>query len=303
MIQAIGRKHRRLDETLRIRLSRAELDDSSEGLDGVAAGAARRGTASRVRVCALACAILGVLVAPGTARAADPFGTEQLLSQADAAVAQATAQISQQAAQAVAEASPAAAPAQAPAKSWSSANAAPAQPLAQAEAAVASAVAEATKVAASVTSAAPEAPSLAATPARRTPQPAAGKARRRHKRDKTPAVRPAPPTGIEEPTSRIVATSRVALSRSAQVGRPDTRQSPKRVAGAEPQRLPPLPSPPRPDMTSSGQAGGQNPPVQLVVGALAAALVFLSFQLLPRALPRPAFRKPRRIALPPWHPG
>jgi hypothetical protein len=77
------------------------------------------------------------------------------------------------------------------------------------------------------------------------------------------------------------------------------------VAGAEPQRLPspPLPPPPRPDMTSSGQGGGQGSPVQLVVGALAAVLLLLGFQLLSRVLPRPAFRKPGRIALPPWHPG
>jgi hypothetical protein len=41
----------------------------------------------------------------------------------------------------------------------------------------------------------------------------------------------------------------------------------------------------------------------LVVGALAAVMLFLAFELLRRVLSRPAIRRPRRISLPPWHPG
>jgi hypothetical protein len=41
----------------------------------------------------------------------------------------------------------------------------------------------------------------------------------------------------------------------------------------------------------------------LVVGALAAVLLIFVFELLRRVLSRPAIRKPRRISLPPWHPG
>jgi hypothetical protein len=73
-----------------------------------------------------------------------------------------------------------------------------------------------------------------------------------------------------------------------------------------PSRLPqpPLPQgPQRPDMSSAGQNGGQGVLLPLVIAALAAALAILGFELLPRILPVPAFRKPRRISLPPWHPG
>jgi hypothetical protein len=310
MRRPVGRKQRRLDETLQIGRMSAELD----GNCSVAAKVSRGGIPSRARVCALVGAILcGVLVAPGMARAADPFGTEQLLNEADAAIAQATAQISQQTAQAAAQVSPpnpTAHVSQEPAKSWSSAapassNVSSAQPLDQAEAAVASAVTEAARVASSVGSAAPaKAWNGAAAPAQPAPRAVTRRARPPAHREKASAVRPALPRISEQSTLQNVATPRVALSTSAQVHASDTRRSPKPVAGAAPQRLPPLPLPPRPDTTSSGQGGGgQGPPVQLVVGALAAMLFLLGFQLLPRVLPRPAFRKPRRIALPPWHPG
>jgi hypothetical protein len=310
MRQLFGRKHRRLDETLRIGRFSAELDANFS----VVAEASRGGAPSRARVCAVVGAILcGVLVAPGMARAADPFGTEQLLAEADAAMAQATAQISQQTAQASAQVSPTTAtthPSQEPAKSWSSAapsssSAVSAQPIAQVEAAVSMAVTEAAKVASSVGSAAStKATSGAAAPAQPARGPVTRKARRPAHREKASTARPALPRISEQSTLQNVATPRVALSTSAQVHPSDTRRSPKPVAGAVPQRLPPLPLPPRPDTTSSGQGGGgQGPPVQLVVGALAALLLLLGFQLLPRVLPRPAFRKPRRIALSPWHPG
>jgi hypothetical protein len=56
-------------------------------------------------------------------------------------------------------------------------------------------------------------------------------------------------------------------------------------------------------MSSAGQGGGQGLLLPLVLGALAALLALFGFALLPRVLPLPAFRKPRRIVLPPWRPG
>jgi hypothetical protein len=106
-------------------------------------------------------------------------------------------------------------------------------------------------------------------------------------------------------TTDVVVTSRVTLvTREARSPRPSrARAQHKAPAGAVPQRLPPAPLPPRPDMTSSGQGGGQGSVQPLLLAALAAVLGFFTLSLLPRVLPRPAFRKPRRIVLPPWHPG
>jgi len=56
-------------------------------------------------------------------------------------------------------------------------------------------------------------------------------------------------------------------------------------------------------MTSSGQAGGQSQPVPLLLVALAATLSFLGLRFLPRALPLPAWRKPRHTVIPSWKPG
>ena len=74
-------------------------------------------------------------------------------------------------------------------------------------------------------------------------------------------------------------------------------------AGAVPQRLPPRPLPPQPDMSSSGQAGGQGPPVTLPLAALAGLLSFFVLRFLPRAFPVPAFRKPRLTVTTAWNPG
>ncbi len=74
-------------------------------------------------------------------------------------------------------------------------------------------------------------------------------------------------------------------------------------AGVVPQQLPPRPLPPRPDMTSPGQASGQGPSVPLPLVALAAVLSFLALRFLPRALPVPAFRKPRLTVTTAWKPG
>jgi hypothetical protein len=56
-------------------------------------------------------------------------------------------------------------------------------------------------------------------------------------------------------------------------------------------------------MSSAAQGGGQGLLLPLVLAALAAVLALFGFELLPRVLPLPAFRKPRRIVHPPWHPG
>jgi hypothetical protein len=70
-----------------------------------------------------------------------------------------------------------------------------------------------------------------------------------------------------------------------------------------PKQLPPVPPAPRPDFTSPAQGGGQGQLAPLLVAALAAALAFARFPFRTRLLPRPAFRKPRRVALTVWHPG
>jgi hypothetical protein len=101
-------------------------------------------------------------------------------------------------------------------------------------------------------------------------------------------------------SGRARAVSRVsAQARSVGASRPERHSS--APPNREPQ--PPAPGPDRPDMSSAGQSGGQGLLLPLVLAALAAALALLGLALLPRVLPLPAFRKPRRIVLPPWHPG
>jgi hypothetical protein len=77
---------------------------------------------------------------------------------------------------------------------------------------------------------------------------------------------------------------------------------PQPSAPPQPPRLP-GPMPPRPDASSSGQAGGQNAPVPLLFATLLGVLAVFALHFLPRLLPLLAFRKPRRIVLPSWHPG
>jgi len=59
-----------------------------------------------------------------------------------------------------------------------------------------------------------------------------------------------------------------------------------------------------PPQNSNGSAeGGSGTTAPLLVAALTAALFYFFFEFLSRLLPRSAFRKRRRLALPPWHPG
>lgn len=71
-----------------------------------------------------------------------------------------------------------------------------------------------------------------------------------------------------------------------------------------PQRpLPPVPPGPSQDLTAPAQGGGQGQLVPLLVAALAAVLAVARFPFRTRLLPRSAFRRPRRVVLPVWHPG
>jgi hypothetical protein len=111
-----------------------------------------------------------------------------------------------------------------------------------------------------------------------------------------------------------VPVSAVALEapRAAPAGTGSAARASSRGGGGDeapagavvPQRpLPPAPPPERPDLSAPSQGGGQGPLMPLVLGALAAAFALFSFQRHARLLPRTAFRKPRRVVLPVWHPG
>ncbi len=89
------------------------------------------------------------------------------------------------------------------------------------------------------------------------------------------------------------------------VARVRTAKAPSRPQRSAAPRWPrpPGPMPPRPDASSSGQSGGQGTPGPSLLAALAGLLLIFGFHFLPRLLPLLAFRKPRRIVLPSWHPG
>ena len=266
-------------------------------------GAAGRGVPWLARVCALAGAIVcSGLAGPGTARAAGPGGIDvsaeidAALAEVDAVVPQPPARQGQSVTLNLAGATTVSIPAPPAADIVEKEVAAVTQPVAMA------ASAPITTTPASPASA-PAAP-LGAGPAREHgPIKVSGRPKR-----------PSSVVGVvsrttllssAQSTTDVVVTSRGTLvTREARSPRPPrARAQHKAPAGAVPQRLPPAPLPPRPDMTSSGQGGGQGSVQPLLLAALAAVLGFFTLSLLPRVLPRPAFRKPRRIVLPPWHPG
>jgi hypothetical protein len=265
--------------------------------------AAGRGVPWLARVCALAGAIVcSGLAGPGTARAAGPGGIdvsaeiEAALAEVDAVVPQAPARQEQSVTLNVAGATTVNIPAPPAAESVETEAAVTSQPVAMA------ASAPITTTPASSESA-PAAP-LGAGPAR---EHGAAKVSGRPKRSQS-VVGVASRTTLlssAQSTTDVVVTSRVTLvTREARSPRPPrARAQHNAPAGAVPQRLPPAPLPPRPDMTSSGQGGGQGSVQPLLLAALAAVFGFFTLSLLPRVLPRPAFRKPRRIVLLPWHPG
>jgi hypothetical protein len=255
-----------------------------------------------VRVCALVAVITcGVLAVPATARAdpfsigqqADPAAIEtQAMQQAQAAVTDAQALVSQE----ITAASTAA-------------------PKAMAERAIVPSSAagvekEAAKTIsdalASVGAAPPTAPAAAAPREQRPSYPAAERKRHRsalHRHRAAAPVRPSPwavPAAHASSSLRATSVARLAAPSAAERGRGPAQ--PDRGSGSGPPRLPPLPVPPQ-GPSGSAEAGGSGTPAPLLVGALGAALLFVLFEFLSRLLPRSAFRKPRRLALPPWHPG
>jgi hypothetical protein len=196
------------------------------------------------------------------------------------------------------------APLSTPAPSAPNAASAPLDPVAEAEAEVRTAIAEA--LAPLRTVGWQPQPTAAAAPAEKHSSPLA------------PSERPVPPSGTAggqgasfTPAAREPVIALEAL-RVAPAG-PDSRaraqprggERAERPAGAVvPQRPPPpVPPPQRPDLGSPSQGGGSGPLMPLVVAALAAAFALFGFQRQTRRLPLSAFRKPRRVVLPVWHPG
>lgn len=267
------------------------------------AGAPGRVAPWLARACAFAGAIVcSGLAGPGTARAAGPVGidvsaeVEAALAEVDSVVPQAPTRQAQSVTLSVAAPTAVNIPVPAAAEGVDAEVAVATQPIAPAATTPIS-------TASTHPGSAPAAP-LRADPARERD---AGKASGRPTRPSSVVGVVSRSTLVSSARSAVeaVATSRTTLvvgaARSQRA--PRARAKHNAPAGAVPQRLPPAPLPPRPDMTSSGQGGGQGSVQPLLLAALAAVLGFFLLSLLPRVLPRPAFRKPRRIVLPPWHPG
>jgi hypothetical protein len=266
--------------------------------------AAPRRAASRARVIAIIAIACGGLAAPGTARAADPFGTAGVREEVDAAVAEAASLVPQEGGKTWTSV--------APASSTSSlqrvANESGSALEAAAKEAAAAASTATTEAGGSAVR--PPATSVRSTMELRVRAGPRARTRtiRRASSSRGPSASATRSLTLVTSSGRSVArasvTSRTTVvTGSARIRRAhDARSTRTDPAGAVPQRLPPVPLPPR-DATSSGQGGGQGLLMPLVVGALAAVMLFLAFELLRRVLSRPAIRRPRRISLPPWHPG
>jgi hypothetical protein len=262
--------------------------------------ARRAGRKTRIaRACALGGAIVGGLVAPAMARAADPFGTAQIAEHVDAAVAQATAMVPQASASAVAPVDSA--------KTLDVATKSLEVATKQAAAVASKAVAEAQRQTQSAAIASVPAVSGDATrPTVKAHRRTRGLRVRTARRSSAPRSSPRSRFSLFAATdggaARLISPSTAPAGRPQSSGAPASRAMPKSTRPL-PQRPPPLPRSPQPGAALAGQAGGQGPLTPLVVGALAAALLMMAFEFLPRALPPKAFRKPRLIALAPWHPG
>jgi hypothetical protein len=291
---------RQVDENLR---PDRPLDDTG------AVSATDRGRNGRRRIrraSILVAAIVCGLVGPTTARAADPFGADQLVQQIDAAVATATGPASPQAS------SPASAPLDAASSAAAAATktveAATTQAAAVASTAAASAQQQIQSTAATSESTAPALPS-ASTPAARSRKVPQGHTRNRGRRATRSESSPRVPSTIFTSTENRVAQvptkswPSASSKRAEHDGSSGARETRETKAGPMPQRPLPSPSPQGPGMAPSGPGGAHGPLTPLVVGALAAVLLMFGFELLPRALPLLAFRKPGHLPLPPWHPG
>jgi len=284
MSARLGRRPRRPDENVRL----------YRPVDGNTDVSARRaGRKTRVaRACALGGAIACGLFAPAIARAADPFGTAQIATEVNAAVAQATAMVPRAPAAAVAPVESA--------KTLEAATKSLEVATKQAAAIASSATAEAQRQTQSVVG--------VSAPAAKGHRRTTGHRARTAGRSSAPRSRLSPGSGLLPSTESDVAgppdSPSAALTGRAQGTRaPASSASPKPTRPSVPERSPPLPLPPGPGAALSGQAGSHGPLMPLVLGALAAVLLMMAFEFLPRALPPKAFRKPRLIALTPWHPG
>ena len=252
---------------------------------------------ARVRACVFVAAVaVGVLAAPAIARAdPGPSTTDQLLQQAGAAMNTAQALASQEVA-----------------ATSSAVSAAMARTPASAPPSVANAQHEVTKAVsdAIATAAAASASSPAATAA--VPQKPVLRIARHHHHRAAPYRRHTAARNASAPYSDRAAAGTSSLRPiglalpiaprwAATPGRGSTTRH--RSARAVPHhRLPPLPVPPQ-GSSGNADAAGSGTPAPLLVVVLGAALFLILFEILSRLLPRSAFRKPRRLALPPWHPG
>lgn len=292
MSALIGRMRSRPDENVL-------LNRPVDGNRDVSRG--RAGRKARI-ACVLGGALACWLAVPATAYAADPFGTAQLVQEVNAAVTQATAVAPQ------ASTPTAAAPVDV-SKTLDAATKTVEVATKQAAAVASSAIAEAQR--APQSTAVGSAPSAAGPSARPTVKPhrrSAGHRVRAAARSSAPRSSPTMRSGLLAATdggaARLLASPSTApTGRSQSSGAPASRAKPKPTRLSLPDRSPPLPRTPQPGAALTGQGGGQGPLTPLVVGALAAALLMMAFEFLPRTLPPKAFRKPRLIALTPWHPG
>ena len=258
----------------------------------VAAGAGRPDH-GRVRVCALVAVIAcGVLAVPATARS-DPFSLAQL--QQDAGTATIDAQALQQANTAIAHA-----------QALASQELTATRPTSGSTSTAG--VEEAAKVVSHVI-ASVEAASTSATvtPPPREQRPASPPAAHPSRHRSAPRLHRSAASVLSAGWARPVAdTSSLRTTGAARSAGPPRAAARRRgsarsdrSADLGPHRLPPLPVPPQ-GLNGTTEGGGSAPPP--LVAALA-ALVLVLFEFMSRLLPRSAFRKPRRLALPPWHPG
>lgn len=276
-------------------------------------------------VCVLAAAAFGVLAAPGLARAASSTPglgdaaaqIQSALAQVDA-VAPGTAAAAQPAVdQALAAAAaattpapqaqppapqpdqaPAAAPPAPPAPPATAAT--PTQIVSDAVAPVAAALGVPNPVPATAPPAAEHAPLHAPISLAKPARAASVAAGRGRVASVSPAAAGAAPQAAALMTPRAAPAGERASARRPQHGRSPGTGS----AGALPPKpLPPAPPGPGQDFTSPMQTGGTGQLAPLLVAALAAALALTRFPFRTRLLPRSAFRKPRRVVLPVWHPG
>jgi hypothetical protein len=131
----------------------------------------------------------------------------------------------------------------------------------------------------------------------------AARARSRPTRPRRPLRRVRNPRPVFRPEPRAAPLANLASAAPPPVHRTVRAASRPQHSAVPRWPRPPGPLPPRPDGSSAGLSGGQSSPVPQLPAALAALLLAIGFEFLPRALPTSAFRKPRGVALLPWHPG